>query len=75
MDNNIMRRTWIAVFAVLLVASFSGGLLAYIDPGTGSYIFQAAIITITGAFFGIKVFWKNIINFFSRLSGKKSKGK
>jgi hypothetical protein len=34
--------------------------LAYIDPGTGSYMLQVAIAFLIGAIFTIKRFWKKI---------------
>ena len=49
------------------------GLIAYIDPGTGSMVLQALIAGIVGAAFAIKLFWKNITIFVSGLFGKKSK--
>ncbi|HUW30914.1 MAG TPA: hypothetical protein VM223_04825 [Planctomycetota bacterium] len=33
---------------------------AYIDPGTGSYIFQILIASVLGGLFALKIFWKNI---------------
>ncbi|CAN5552471.1 hypothetical protein BH24ACT26_BH24ACT26_16570 [soil metagenome] len=39
---------------------------AYIDPGSGSYIFQILIGLLLGAGVGLKVFWQRIRAFFSR---------
>lgn len=39
--------------------------LAYIDPGTGSYLFQLLIAGLLGLSFFIKTFWRNIKNFLS----------
>ena len=47
-------------------------LLAYVDPGTGSYLLQLLIATILGSLFAIKIYWRKIINF---LSDKFSKSK
>lgn len=45
-------------------------VLAYIDPGSGSYIIQIIIATLLGGLTAIKLFWRNIKlflkNFFSR---------
>jgi len=46
---------------------------AYLDPGTGSYIFQLLIAGLLGAMFAIKVFWLRIKNFFVGLFFKKNK--
>ena len=52
---------------------------AYIDPGTGSYFLQLLIAGLLGAFFAIKIFWKNIkaslSNLFSKGEKKKDDGK
>jgi hypothetical protein len=39
---------------------------AYIDPGTGSYVFQLLIAGILSALVSIKIFWRNIKKFFAR---------
>ena len=44
---------------------------AYIDPGTGSYILQMLIAGAVGSLFAIKMFWRNIKNFFGNLFKKK----
>ena len=41
---------------------------AYIDPGTGSFIFQLLISAFVGGIFIIKTYWQKIKNWFS---GKK----
>ena len=46
------------VFAyVLLVAAPAH---AYVDPGTGSYVFQLIIGAVLGAGVAIKMFWRRI---------------
>ncbi|MHB0856856.1 MAG: hypothetical protein ACYC5M_04725 [Anaerolineae bacterium] len=61
---------WMTVLAALL----AGGLiaprpaLAYLDPGTGSYLFQVAMALIVGALFAIKLFWSRIKAFFQKLT-------
>jgi hypothetical protein len=39
---------------------------AYIDPGTGSFVFQTAIGVLLAAGIAIKVFWKRIVRFVTR---------
>lgn len=46
-------------------------ILAYLDPGSGSYLIQILIAALLGGGFVIKAFWKQIMVFFSRLFGKK----
>lgn len=48
---------------------------AYIDPGTGSYIFQLLIATAVGGLFAIKIFWTRIKMFFGKIFGIKTKDK
>jgi len=40
-------------------------VLAYIDPGTGSYLIQLLIASILGGLFALKVYWRKLLVFFS----------
>lgn len=51
---------------------FAQLVLAYVDPGTGSYLLQLLIATILGGLFVIKTYWRRIMGF---LSDKFSKTK
>lgn len=51
---------------------FTKMVLAYVDPGTGSYLLQLLIATVLGGLFVIKTYWRRIIGF---LSDKFSKSK
>lgn len=47
-------------------------ILAYLDPGSGSYLIQLLIAALLGGAFVIKSFWRQITSFFTRLfKGKK----
>ena len=39
---------------------------AYVDPGSGSFVFQAFIAGLLAAGMAIKVFWRRIVGLFSR---------
>lgn len=39
---------------------------AYVDPGSGSFVFQALIAGLLAAGMAIKVFWRKIAAFFTR---------
>jgi hypothetical protein len=39
---------------------------AYMDPGTGSYIFQIVIAFFFGILFTVKQFWGKITGFFKK---------
>ena len=47
----------------LLVLPVAG---AYVDPGTGSYVFQVIIGVFLGAAVAVKVFWRRIWGFVTR---------
>ena len=38
--------------------------LAYLDPGTGSFIIQALIATLAGALIAVRTYWSKIKAFF-----------
>ncbi|MCJ7523992.1 MAG: hypothetical protein MUP71_02075 [Candidatus Aminicenantes bacterium] len=46
---------------------------AYIDPGTGSYVFQIIIAAFVALSFAVKVYWHKIKIFVVRLFSKKEK--
>ena len=56
---------------VTMQFAFSQNAFAYLDPGTGSYIFQVLVATFIGALFTIKMYWQKIKIFFSNLFSKK----
>jgi hypothetical protein len=58
------------VLVGLLFLIFARDAHAYIDPGTGSYIFQLLLAGLLGAAFLVKIFWKNLKAFFSNLVSK-----
>jgi len=59
------------LFAALAIISFFPIFMhAYIDPGTGSYLIQLLIAGFVAASFAVKIFWKKIKGFFSRLFGR-----
>lgn len=68
-------KPWAIATAVLLILTLYGFLLpvrahAYLDPGTGSYLFQLALATIAGGLFAIALFWRRIKVFFKNLFSK-----
>lgn len=48
-------------------------LCAYLDPGTGSIIFQVIIAVLCGGLFVIKLFWRRIKTFFKGLFSRSDK--
>jgi undecaprenyl pyrophosphate phosphatase UppP len=68
----IIRKTFfVLTLAVAMHLILSKDALAYLDPGTGSYIFQVLIASFIVALVAIKTFWQNIKNFFRSHFSKK----
>lgn len=60
------------VVAILLIVGalsmlFPWPVYAYLDPGTGSYLFQLLVAGILGLLFIVKVYWSRIQAFLRRL--------
>jgi hypothetical protein len=68
------RMNFKAIFLVFVVSQLSFPRLshAYIDPGTGSYIFQMMIGVFVGAVFAVKLFWARIKAFFGKLFSRET---
>ena len=45
---------------VLLIVFCPARALAYLDPGTGSYVVQLVIAGAVSALFAVKIFWKGL---------------
>jgi len=63
----LLRSKQVLAVAALFWLTLPNEAYAYIDPGTGSYMFQMMIGFLIGALFAAKLFWQRIRNFFSRL--------
>ncbi|MFH1894177.1 MAG: hypothetical protein ABIK83_16020 [Candidatus Zixiibacteriota bacterium] len=64
-----------SVLTSLWLVLFFGSAHAYIDPGSGSYVFQILIAGLLGAVFATKAFWKNVRMFLATRLGKKRSNK
>ncbi len=58
--------TWVVWLTVCLSLLVVPAANAYIDPGSGSLIFQVVVGAAMAASLGVRVFWKRIIGFFRR---------
>lgn len=65
-----MKELAVILISIFLVFILVNQSYAYIDPGTGSIIFQAMLAAIVGSAVTIKLFWQRIKIFFLRLVGK-----
>jgi len=61
------------VVLVLFYLIFPLKAYAYLDPGTGSYIFQLIIAAFVGGLFAVKLFWNKIKIFLKNLFSKRGK--
>jgi hypothetical protein len=59
------------LFLACLLAIIPRPAHAYIDPGTGSMVFQAVIAGIVGGFFTLKMYWGQLKKKLSAFFGKK----
>ena len=62
---------WALGFLAVWVLAVPGRAMAYLDPGTGSYLFQILIAALVGGLFAVKIFWSRIKLFLQGLFGKK----
>jgi hypothetical protein len=56
----------IAVILLCICITLPRKALAYLDPGTGSYLFQVLIAVGLGAIFMVKTYWSRIKQFLSK---------
>lgn len=61
--RKIIQISAIALAAAFLTPVFA---LAYIDPGTGSYVIQLVIAAFVGVMFSVRIFWKKIVRLFKK---------
>lgn len=66
MRRLILNALWVVYLATCLSLLFIVPASAYIDPGSGSIIFQAAVGGALAVGVGIKVFWGRIVSFIRR---------
>jgi hypothetical protein len=62
----VKRLLIICLLVAVLYMAFPPFAYAYLDPGTGSYVFQLLIAGAVGLGFLIKVYWNKIKLFLSR---------
>jgi hypothetical protein len=60
---------WLVVMVVLLLGGAAAPAHAYIDAGSGSYLFQLLIAGFVGLLYAVKLFWKRIRAFLVGLVG------
>ena len=67
-----MKSSNIFILGILSLSGiFFSDAHAYIDPGTGSVVFQGLIGVLVGAGIALKLYWMKIKNYFMDRSTKK----
>ncbi|MCX7835746.1 MAG: hypothetical protein N2450_06730 [bacterium] len=59
------------IFATISLSFFTNDALAYLDPGTGSYVLQLVIGAILGMGIAFKMYWTKVMNLFRKKGSKK----
>ena len=72
MAKHLNRELAFLGLVLFCVLAFPASANAYIDPGTGSYIFQTIIAVIIGASFTLKLYWKKVRTFITSLFSKQT---
>jgi len=65
-----MRRRKKVLLVLYMGLFLTKKLYAYLDPGSGSYIFQLLLGVLFGFIFTLKSFWKKIKSFFGKFFSK-----
>ncbi|HOD36768.1 MAG TPA: hypothetical protein PLR20_13215 [Syntrophales bacterium] len=66
----IRKTFFVLTFAVLVHVILPENASAYLDPGTGSYLFQVLLAVFIGGLVAIKTFWLKIKDFGANLFKK-----
>lgn len=70
------RIVWFTLFLLYFGVVAVPSAHAYIDPGSGSFIFQVVIGGLLAGGLAVKAFWRRIVSFFTRRhSGEQTAGK
>ena len=56
-----MHFLWFGAFFIYFFAITIPNAHAYLDPGTGSYVFQVVAGALLGAAVAVKVFWSRLV--------------
>ena len=69
--NTFSSKTAVSLFVVLIFLLFPRQAHAYLDLGTGSFIFQMLIATSLAALFFLKSYVRKVVKFFTGLFNRK----
>ncbi len=57
---------FVVLFVAVATFVFPRTSAAYLDPGTGSFVFQMIIAGVVGGLYTIKTYWRNIKGIFKK---------
>jgi len=57
------RGLWVVALLAVLIVGAASPAHAYLDPATGSYVFQILMAGLLGALFALKMFWRSVRTF------------
>jgi hypothetical protein len=66
------RFVWATAFFLYFFIVLAPAAHAYVDPGTGSYIFQVLVGVFLGAAVAFKLWWRRLWAFVTRKPSRKS---
>ncbi len=75
MCNPMSSFVWALCAVIVIAVMFPSAALAYLDPGTTSFIFQLLAGLLVGCLFALKVFWSKVKSLWANLvswCGKKT---
>jgi hypothetical protein len=61
--------------SILLATAIEDSAYAYLDPGSGSYIFQLLLAMLLGAIVTVKIYWQKLKYWISSIFLKQKSGK
>ncbi len=74
MNSSRFPKTWFVLVVLCFWLLVIPAAEAYVDPGTGSYVFQVVIGVFLGAAVAVKVFWRRIWGFITRKPARSTSG-
>ena len=69
-DRNALRQA--GVVLLLMIVVLTRDAHAYLDPGTGSLIFQTVVAAVAAVAYGLRSYWSRIRMFFGRSGSQHS---
>lgn len=69
-DRNTLRH--VCLVLILLALVFTRDVYAYLDPGTGSLIFQTVVAALAAAAYVLRSYWGRIRMMFGRRDAESS---